>query len=126
MNPYFQQNNNLITVRNEAEAMNYPVAFGNCVTFLNETAPYVYTKTMGTSPFEQPVFAKYRLVREDASDKPQEADMKVKGEEVAYASQIAFEALMEDVRALKEEIERIKATKKANSRKKEAIDDDSE
>ena len=51
-------------MRNETEARNYPVALGNSVTFKDETAPYIYTKTMGFSQLDAPKFDKYKLVKE--------------------------------------------------------------
>ena len=57
-----------ITVRSETEARNYPVAYGNSVTFKDENAPYVYSKTMGFSQLDKPVFEKYRLVKEDVQE----------------------------------------------------------
>lgn len=61
-----------VSVRNEMEARNYPVAYGNSVTFKDENAPYVYSKTMGFSQLDKPIFEKYRLIKEDASvEEPQ-------------------------------------------------------
>ena len=48
----------------EEEAKNYPVALGNSVTFKDETSPYIYTKTMGFSQLDRPIFEKYKLVKE--------------------------------------------------------------
>lgn len=62
------QNNGFVSVRNETEARNYPVAIGNSVTFKDETAPYVYTKTMGFSQLDRPIFEKYKLVKEDVAE----------------------------------------------------------
>ena len=59
------QNGGFVSVRNEGEAMNYPVAHGMSVTFKDETAPYIYTKTMGFSQMDRPTFEKYKLVKED-------------------------------------------------------------
>ena len=80
-NPYFQQpqmnyqpqqtqiqNNGFISVPSEEVARNYPVAPGNSVTFKNENAPYVYTKTMGFSQLDRPSFEKYKLVKEDVEE----------------------------------------------------------
>ena len=39
------QNGGFISVRNEQEARNYPIAPGNSVTFKDENMPYVYVKT---------------------------------------------------------------------------------
>ena len=59
------QNGGFIQVHDENEARNYPIAPGNSVTFKDENAPYVYTKTMGFSQLDRPIFEKYRLVKED-------------------------------------------------------------
>ena len=67
--PYQQpqqiQNSGFVSVRSIEEAFNWPVAPGNSITFKDENAPFVYTKTKGFSPLEQPTFEKYRLVKED-------------------------------------------------------------
>jgi len=56
-----------VSVRSEAEARSYPVAYGNSVTFKDENAPYIYTKTMGFSQLDRPIFDKYKLVKEEVS-----------------------------------------------------------
>lgn len=58
------QNGGFVNVRSEEEAKNYPVALGNSVTFKDETSPYIYTKTMGFSQLDRPIFEKYKLVKE--------------------------------------------------------------
>ena len=62
------QNGGFLSVRNESEARNYPVAPGNSITFKDETAPYIYTKTMGFSQLDRPSFEKYKLVKEESED----------------------------------------------------------
>lgn len=62
------QNGGFVSVRSESEARNYPVAIGNSVTFKDETEPYVYTKTMGFSQLDRPIFEKYKLVKEEVED----------------------------------------------------------
>lgn len=119
------QNGGFVSVRNEIEARNYPVAFGNSITFKDENAPYIYTKTMGFSQLDNPVFDKYRLVKEEPTmpqnetEKP-EADKlsydELKSEIEAVKSQI--EVLQEDVKALHE--------KPKQKLKKEMIEDDAE
>ena len=130
-NPYMQQqmqqpqnqqiqNGGLVSVRSEDEARNYPVAPGNSVTFKNESAPFVYTKTMGFSQLDRPVFERFRLVKEEAETttqtetKPQEIDLS------AYA-------LKTDLGAIIAEIDAIKATVDAMQKKpakKEKKDDE--
>ena len=65
------QNGGFVSVRNENEARNYPIAPGNSITFKDETAPYVYTKTMGFSKLDRPIFEKFKLVKEDAIETPE-------------------------------------------------------
>lgn len=59
-----QGNNGFVYVRSETEARNYPVSYGNTVNFKDETAPYLYTKTMGYSQLEPPRFEIYKRVDE--------------------------------------------------------------
>ena len=70
------QSNGFVSVRSEEEARNYPVAYGNSVTFKDETSPYVYTKTMGFSQLDRPIFDKYKLVKEESSEQIQIPDRK--------------------------------------------------
>ena len=62
------QNGGFISVRNEDEARNYPVAPGMSVTFIDENRKHVYSKTMGFSQLDRPMFDKYKLVKEDVLD----------------------------------------------------------
>lgn len=64
-----QSTGSFVSVANEAVARNYPLAPGTSGTFINENEPYCYTKTMGLSQFDRPVFKRYRLVEE--TDTPQ-------------------------------------------------------
>ena len=85
------QDNGFVMVRSEMEARNYPVGFGKSVTFKDETAPYVYSKTMGFSQLDKPIFEKYRLVKEESEETKPVAD---------YRSEI--DRLWEEINALKE------------------------
>ena len=59
--------NGFVRVRSENEARMYPVAPGCSVTFIDESAPYCYSKTVNASQLDRPIFEKYRLVKEDDS-----------------------------------------------------------
>lgn len=94
------QNGGFVSVRNETEAMNYPVAHGMSVTFKDETAPYIYTKTMGFSQMDRPTFEKYKLVKEDIKvNEPQEEPKNTVLDDVK--SEIS--ALWGEINALKEQ-----------------------
>ena len=60
-----QEHFGFISVNNEQQARNWPIAPGNSLTFKDESSPYIYTKTMGLSQFETPIFEKYRLTKEE-------------------------------------------------------------
>lgn len=117
------QNGGFVSVRNETEARNYPVALGNSVTFKDETAPYIYTKTMGFSQLDAPKFDKYKLVKESSEDQP-----KLMQDEV-FDNQAMFDTvsgLKGEIKAIWGEIEELKndrnksdAPAKRNSKRKE-------
>ena len=92
------QNGGFVSARSIEEAYNWPVAPGNSITFKIENTPYVCTKTKGFSPLEQPVFERYRLVKEE--DVPKEPEMA--SEPPKYDEQIS--KLWEEVNALKSRI----------------------
>lgn len=114
-----QQNNGFISVRNEAEARNYPVAFGNSVTFKDENAPYVYTKTMGFSQLDSPRFEKFKLVKEETVD-AQTGVSNVTDDKDTYKGEI--DALWGEIDVLKREVFKQPVTKK----KKEVSENDPE
>ena len=95
------QNSGIImSISGEAEARSYPVGLGNSITFKDENAPYIYTKTMGFSQLDRPVFEKYRLVKEENS--PVEETKK------PQTDNLAFEDLKGQIEAIKGDIEDIK------------------
>ena len=112
------QNGGFVSVHNENEARNYPIAPGNSVTFKDENAPYVYTKTQGFSQLDRPVFEKYRLVKEEEYQ-PQQVvqNAPASAEKTEQASNIDY-ALKSDLKALWDEIE---ALKKQMPKSKEEI-----
>ena len=79
-NPFFNAPApGIIPVQSEQDVVRYPVAPGNSVTMRIEGTPYIYTKTMGVSQFEQPVIEKYRLVKETV-EPPKQAEYATKAE----------------------------------------------
>lgn len=95
------QNNGFVSVRNEYEARNYPVAYGNSITFKDETAPYVYTKTMGFSQLDTPRFEKYRLVKEEAESPRAETGTNDTVNLSSAEIKSEFEAIWGEINALK-------------------------
>lgn len=107
---YQQQpvNNGLVPVPSETVARNYPVGYGQSVSFRDENAPYLYTKTMGFSQLDTPHFEKYRLVKEasDLTNKGPESN--VLDKTISYAKKADVERLDTEVKKLKEEVAALK------------------
>ena len=119
-NPYVQQmqqapvmpiqnTSSIVNVRSEDEARNYPIAPGVSMTFKNENAPYIYTKTMGLSQFDRPIFEKYRYEKE-ASYEPQNEPLSAQPNENTIND---LRAEIDDLKARLDALEKPKrATKK--------------
>lgn len=99
------QNGGFVSVRSIEEAYNYPVAPGNSITFKDENSPYVYTKTRGFSQLDQPVFEKYRLVKEENQIQPQES---AKQPQNGSKCEEEIKLLWSEVNALKTQINALK------------------
>lgn len=97
------QNGGFISVHNIQEAINYPVAPGNSVTFKDENSPYIYVKTKGFSQLEEPTFKKFRLIEEN--DTQQQENTTTATEQTVNYADFAKQA---DVTALWSEIEMLK------------------
>ena len=101
------QNGGLVSIPCEEEARKYPVAPGNSVTFKDENAPYVYTKTMGFSQLDRPLFDKFRLVKEDdtpASADVEQSDIDGKLDNIKYLVQEDLAPLVKDIKHLETKI----------------------
>lgn len=104
------QNGGFISVRSEMEARNYPVAPGTSITFKDETAPFIYTKTMGFSQLDRPIFDKYRLEKEVTDEQEQ-----VQPNNAVTSLQEEIQKLWGEVNALKHS----NATTATNTREKD-------
>lgn len=131
-NPYYQpvqmpmqqqmmsaQSSSFVSVRNEMEARNYPIAPGNSITFKDEMAPYVYTKTMGFSQLDRPVFEKYKLIKETVAEP---SDLPVEGGSDVQAINPALDELKAEIGQIWSEIDMLKKDS-PKSRKKVSDDD---
>lgn len=58
------QSNAIIHVPSEDVARRWDVAPNSSVTFIDDSKPYCYTKSMGMSMLEAPIFKRFRLVEE--------------------------------------------------------------
>lgn len=113
------QNGGFVSAPTEDFARNYPVAPGNSVSFRDEKLPYLYTKTVGFSALDQPVFEKFRLVREEDAPAVAEPQKEQTAVDLSlYVEKREFDALAARVDALEAD----KPIKKI--KKKEDADDE--
>lgn len=131
------QSGGFVSVRSIEEAFNYPVQPGKSVTFKDEYAPYVYTKTKGFSQLEEPVFEKYRLVKEEngqtqgqVQEQHQQPEQK---EEYALKSDFLdaisdFDDLRKQIKNLENQIKNLRNQSKNNpiNRKDGAVEEEKE
>jgi hypothetical protein len=94
-----QNTGSFVSVSNEAMARNYPLAPGTSGTFINENEPYCYTKTMGLSQFDRPVFKRYRLVEE--TDEPQDTQSASTASATTQGSIVIPDSVKADIDALR-------------------------
>lgn len=100
--PQQVQNGGFVRVKNEKEVIDYPLAPGYTMTFIDENATHCYTKTMGFNQFERPRIEKYRLVKEDvAENAPQEAPSVPKVDLTPYALKKDFDPIWAEINAIK-------------------------
>lgn len=107
------QNGGFVSVRNEEEARNYPVGLGTSVTFITDNRQHVYSKTMGFSQLDRPIFDKYRLVKEETEPESTPDD-----NVITYAEKSQIEALQAQINDITAELEELR--KKQTPKKKEA------
>lgn len=121
--PAMQQQPQILRVQSEEQARQYPVSVGNSVTFIDENKPYCYTKSMGFSQLEPPVFEKYRLVKEEPAESNENSlNLSASSDSIdlsSYATKAEIAALNERYDKLYSEIEIIKEMNPNESADKE-------
>ena len=116
----------IVGISSEQDARNYPVAPGASVMFQDESAPYrFYTKTMGRSPLDTPVFEKYRLVKDDGAAEATEQTPKKEDVDLsAYALKTDLQPFESKIAALQKDISMLKERTKRKPVRE--VDDDYE
>lgn len=118
------QNGGFVSVANENDARNYPVAPGNSVTFKDENSPFVYVKTMGFSQLDRPIFRKFRLIEESENTQPQNIENTANNVQNAdYTTQEEMKHYMDELATLKKEINTLKSKVGNLTRRKEKRND---
>ena len=119
--------NGFVRVRSEEEVDAYPIAPGNSVTFIHETEPFVFVKTLGFSQFDRPIKEKYRLVREtpESANKAVSDPVKENASEPSeYAKAADVAKLQRDVEALRVSVKTLNERKTRKVVTEEVVDDE--
>lgn len=121
-----------IRVPSEEVARNWNVAPGTSATFINENAPYCYTKTVEMSQLDRPKFDKYRLVKEEDTPAPAPMDSPVSHEKAPQRSEgcgmnnlseYALKTELEEVRGELDALRRRIETENRKTAKKGVMED---
>ena len=123
-----------VRVMNENEARMYPVAPASSVTFIDESKPYVYTKTINMGQLDRPVFERFRLVKEDdngnAPQQPVERPQKpVESPQIdvgQFVTQDDIAAFRADLESIRTDIETIRTDMYGIAGKKKSIKKEAE
>lgn len=116
------QSGELISVPSEEVARNWPVAHGNSVSFKDEHAPFIYTKTLGFGQMEQPVFEKFRVIKEeDKQETPQEAP---ESPQVRFATVEDIESLRMTMKHFKSDLDVVRKKIDKLTGKRDEVEDD--
>jgi hypothetical protein len=103
------QQGGFVPVASEKEAMDYLVAQGTSVTFIDGKNSKLYVKTRGFSPLEQPAFKRYNLVEVTENDitPVEEKTTPVK----EYAEKSEIKPIYGEIDSIKAQIEKLTAKK---------------
>jgi hypothetical protein len=88
-----------IRVPSEDYARNFQLAPGTSGTFIDDSRPYCYVKTMDASPLGTFKFERYRLVKEEDDHK---AEQSVSSPKQDYAVKNDLKALWDEINKIKE------------------------
>lgn len=122
MQPQPQQSN-FIHVQSETQAREWAVAPNCSVTFIDDNAPYCYTKSMGMSQLEPPIFKRFRLVEEESTQNalqsPQSNANSQQENTHEYMTKTEFEPFKMIIGDLQAEIKELKKHEPFEQRKHE-------
>lgn len=103
-----QTQSTIIHVQSEAQAREWAVAPNSSVTFIDDSRPYCYTKSMGMSQLEPPVFKRFRLEEEtDEAAQPPQSPPSAQIDLSEYMTKSEFEpfkAIIQDMQKIAKEL----------------------
>lgn len=103
------QQGGFIPVSSEKEAVDYLVAQGTSVTFIDGKNQKMYVKTRGFSPVEQPSFKRYNLVEITENELTPEKEQA--SNSIEHAEKGEIEALRSEIEQIKDDIKKLNEVK---------------
>lgn len=103
------QQGGFIPVSSEKEAMDYLVAQGTSVTFIDGKNQKMYVKTRGFSPVEQPSFDEYDIIKVVKGDITPKTEKATPIKE--YAEKCEIERINGELERIKKELKKINEVK---------------
>lgn len=100
-----QQQSSLLHVQSEQQAREWSVSPGSSLMFIDDNAPYIYTKTAGNSQLEPCTFKKFMVSEIGAENAPKTVSP-------SESIDILPDSVRGDIEAIRAEIEDIKAKMK--------------
>lgn len=99
-----------IHVQSENQARSWDVLPGQSRTFINDNAPYCYTKSMPVSQLEPMIFKRFRLVEEpDSVQNAPQQPSEPQGKDLSdYITKAEFEPFCALIEGIKSDIESIR------------------
>lgn len=99
------QQSNLIHVQSEAQAREWSVALGSSVMFIDDNAPFIYTKTAGSSQLEPAVFKRFKITEDNnVQNAPQGGSEDSEDKLSAYLTRAEFEPFKAIVERIEKEL----------------------
>lgn len=100
------QSSSLIHVQNENQARECAVALGSSMMFIDDNAPYIYTKTAGTSQLEPAVFKRFKIIEDDISQNAQEHQEQASASSAVNLSDYMSKAEFEPFKTILDDIQK--------------------
>ena len=118
-NPYFpyypqyqamqqpQQQSALIHVQSEQQAREWSVSPGSSLMFIDDNAPYIYTKTAGNSQLEPCVFKVFQVSEIGGQNAPKTATEEKSISIPDYVTRAEYEAIMAQIDDIRKQIKEL-------------------
>lgn len=102
-----QQQSALIHVQSEHQAREWSVSPGSSLMFIDDNAPYIYTKTAGNSQLEPCVFKIFQVSEITAKNAPQEPSVSEGIDISSYVTRAEFDGIMKQIGDIEKQVKEL-------------------